>query len=133
MENHPRKIPFARQLRQDQTDVERLLWKYLRNRRLNGVKFRRQHPIGAYIVDFVSLEKQLIIELDGGQHNSEEGKKKDKERIFWLEKNGYRVMRFWNNEVITDLDNVLQVIHNALTPHPALSQRERGKRRRKII
>lgn len=127
MEN---KIAFARQLRSNQTNVEQLLWKYLRNRRLNGIKFRRQHLIGPYIVDFVSLEKQLIIELDGGQHNSEDGKKKDKERTLWLKNNGYQLMRFWNNEVINDIDVVLQLIQNALTlPSP----KERGERGRKII
>lgn len=111
------KTIFARKLRQNQTDVEQLLWKHLRGRRLDGIKFRRQHPIGPYVVDFVCLDKQLVIELDGGQHNTEEGKKKDKERVFWLKQNDYEVLRFWNNEVKTDLDNVLQVIHNALTPH----------------
>lgn len=117
MSNNFNKIPFARQLRQNQTDVERLLWKYLRNRRFNGVKFRRQYPIGPYIVDFISLENQLIIELDGGQHNTEEGKRKDKERIIWLEKNGYRILRFWNNELISDLDAVLSIVQESLTPH----------------
>lgn len=128
MNNDLSKIQFARQLRQNQTDVEQLLWKYLRNRRFNGVKFRRQHPIGPYIVDFASLENQLIVELDGGHHNTKEGKRKDKERIFWLEKNGYRIIRFWNNEVISDIDSVLQLIQETLTlPSP----RRRGKRGRK--
>ena len=146
MEN---KIAFARQLRSNQTNVEQLLWKYLRNRRLNGIKFRRQHLIGPYIVYFVSLEKQLIIELDGGQHNSEDGKKKDKERTLWLKNNGYQLMRFWNNEVINDIDVVLQLIQNALTlPSPKSSPfiplpegedarrggiKGRGERGRKII
>lgn len=124
-EGMDKKILFARQLRKDQTDVEQILWEFLRNRRFNAVKFRRQHPIGPYVVDFVSLDKKLIIELDGGQHNTESGKEKDKERKIWLEQQGFQLLRFWNNEVISDLDNVLEVIHNALTS-PRPSPRRRG-------
>ncbi len=114
-----RKILAARYLRINQTDVENMFWQQLRNRRLNGVKFRRQHPIGRYIVDFVSLEKRLIIELDGGQHNSEIGIKRDAIRVAWLEKEGFKILRFWNNEVIEDLEAVLEMINNALTlPSP---------------
>jgi len=125
MRKNVRKITFARQLRRNQTDVEQLLWKHLRNRRFNGVKFRRQHPIGSYIVDFINLESRLIIELDGGQHNTEEGKRKDKERIIWLGENNYQILRFWNNELISDLDAVLSIIKETLTlPSP----KRRGKR-----
>ncbi len=127
MKNYLKKISFARQLRQNQTDVEQLLWKYLRNRRFDGVKFRRQHPIDPYIVDFICLEKKLIIELDGGNHNTEEGKKNDKERSLYLQKNNYKLLRFWNNELITDLDEVLLIIHHALTL--PLSREERVKRK----
>lgn len=120
-----RKILSARYLRTNQTEVEKIIWNQLRNRRLNGVKFRRQHPIGRYIVDFVSLERNLIIELDGGQHNSELGRKMDAVRQTWLENRGFKVLRFWNNEVVKDLDAVLEVINNNLTlPSP----KRRGER-----
>lgn len=119
MEDPNHKIPFARTLRQKQTDVEQLLWKYLRNRRLNGVKFRRQHAIGKYIVDFVSVEKRLIIELDGGQHNTRHGKAYDVRRQNELSLAGYQVLRFWDNEVAKELDTVLEVINKTLTlPSP---------------
>lgn len=125
-----KKISFARQLRRNQTDVEQILWRQLRDRRFNGVKFRRQHPVGPYIVDFISLEKRLVIELDGGHHNSLQGKNKDKQRLAWLEQNNYNVLRFWNNELINDLDSVLFVINNALTlPSPD----KRGIKGRNII
>lgn len=124
------RISFARKLRRNQTEVEKLMWKYLRDRRFDGVKFRRQHPIGPYIVDFISLEMHLIIELDGGGHNTDIGKKKDKERRVWLEKNGYKVLRFWNNELMSNMDDVLSVIHNVLTvPHHNPLPRERKIRR----
>lgn len=119
MEDTAHKIPFARTLRRNQTDVEQLLWKYLRNRRLNGVKFRRQHPIDTYIVDFVCVEKYLVVELDGGQHNSDKGRMYDKNRQKYLQEKGFRILRFWNNEVIEDIENVLRVIYDALTlPSP---------------
>ena len=125
-----KKILIARRLRSNQTDVEKLLWQHLRNRRLNSVKFRRQHPIGRYIVDFVSLERKLIIELDGGQHNSELGRKRDATRVSWLNKEGFKILRFWNNEVIENLDEVLQVISNTLTlPSPG----RRGENGKEIL
>jgi len=88
-------IAFARELRQKQTDVERALWVRLRNKQLEGVKFRRQQPIGAYIVDFASFEKKLVIEIDGGQHNEDEMRGRDEERTICLKERGYRVLRFW--------------------------------------
>ena len=97
---------YAVQLRRNQTHVERLLWRAPRDRQLGGMKFRRQVPIGAYIVDFLCLEAMLIIELDGGQHTSET----DEPRQTWLEQQGYRVLRFWNNEVTENLVGVLTVI-----------------------
>ena len=119
MEDPNHKIPFARNLRQNQTEVEKLLWKYLRNRRLNGVKFRRQHPIGPYIVDFVSIETSIVIEVDGGQHNTELGKKYDVRRKEYLRQAGYQVLRFWDNDIMKDTDAVLEVISKALTlPSP---------------
>lgn len=106
--------PLAKNLRKESTDVERLLWSRLRAGRFEGLKFRRQHPIGKYIVDFVCLERTLIIELDGGQHDLPGEIRKDKERTSWLEKEGYAVLRFWNNDVLTNMDGVLEVIRERL-------------------
>ncbi len=98
----------ARSLRKQSTDAERLLWRHLRARQLEGLKFRRQQPIGGYIVDFVCFEKRLVIEVDGGQHAS--AKEKDSERDRWFYEQGFSVLRFWNNEVFTNMDGVLEKI-----------------------
>ena len=81
---------------------------------MKNFKFRRQHPIGKFIVDFVCIETNLIIELDGGQHNEEAAMNADKERTKWLENQGFNVLRFWNNDVLKNLDGVTEVIWNAL-------------------
>ena len=107
-------MSLARELRQKHTDAEKALWTKLRNRELAGVKFRRQQPIGQYIVDFVSLRRRLIIEIDGGQHNEEREKGTDEERTMRLEERGYRIMRFWNNEVLTNPEGVLERIREVL-------------------
>jgi len=107
-------VSFARELRQRHTDAEKALWMKLRSRELEGVKFRRQQPIGPYIVDFASFERKLIVEIDGGQHNEEGTKERDKERTMRLEERGYRIMRFWNNDVLTNLEGVLERIREAL-------------------
>ena len=99
---------IARQLRKNQTEAESILWNRLRSRQIAGTKFRRQQPIENYIVDFVSLKKRIIIELDGGQHA--EGRKRDNARDKILEGNGFKVLRFWNNEVFENLEGVLEVI-----------------------
>jgi len=113
------KITFARYLRKQQTDVELLLWQRLRDRRLAGYKFRRQKPIGYYVVDFICVERKLIIEIDGGQHKTLEGKKYDRRRSQFLQKQGYNVIRFWDNEVKQEMDEVLRVVNQALTlPSP---------------
>ena len=96
----------ARRLRENQTDVENKLWSQLRGRQLSGVKFRRQHPIGPFIVDFCCVERGLVVELDGGQHA--ELNVGDEQRTKILERFGYRVLRFWNNEVLSNADGVLQ-------------------------
>jgi very-short-patch-repair endonuclease len=101
-------LEFARQLRTKQTDPEALLWSRLRAHRLFGLKFRRQQPIGAYVVDFLCPEKRLIVELDGGQH--QENIAYDKERDAWLISEGYTVRRYWNNEVMGNLEGVLEDI-----------------------
>ena len=110
------KIAIAKKLRINSTDTEKYLWKYLRGRQLEGFKFRRQHPIGKYIVDFVNLERKIIIEVDGGQHLEN---KKDKLRDKWLEEQGYDVLRFWDNEVLTNIEGVLELIREKLSsPSP---------------
>jgi len=96
---------MAKNLRKRSTDAETLLWNHLRMKQLEGLKFRRQQPINSYIVDFVCFENRLIIEVDGGQHASE--KERDVERDIHLTKNGFRVLRFWNNEVFTNIEGVL--------------------------
>jgi len=103
---------LARNLRKSHTDAELLLWKYLRTRQTEGVKFRRQQPIGRFIVDFVSFEKKIIIEVDGGQHSEE----LDKERNQWLSDQGFKVLRFWNNEVLKNAEGVFEVIRNNCSP-----------------
>jgi len=103
---------LARTLRKQQTDAEKLLWSQLRNRQLEGCKFRRQQPIGPYIADFLSLEPKLIIELDGGQHTEQQDE--DSKRTRYLQVLGYRVLRFWNQEVLNDLDAVLEAIRIAI-------------------
>jgi very-short-patch-repair endonuclease len=110
----------ARQLRRFQTDTEKRLWQVLRNRQLAGHKFRRQYPIGPYIVDFVCWEQRLVVELDGGQHMEQQAY--DERRSVYLNQQGFHVVRFWNNDVLNNLDGVV----HALTL--ALSQRERGQK-----
>jgi very-short-patch-repair endonuclease len=90
------------------TDAERRLWSRLRRRQLHGRRFRRQHPIGPFIADFACPEEKLVIELDGGQHADR--KEQDAARTRWLAARGYRVLRFWNNDVLTQTDAVVQVI-----------------------
>ena len=109
----------ARTLRKKMTDAERVLWRHLRNRQLGGWKFRRQHPIGPFIVDFVCIEKKLIIELDGGQHAKTV--ESDAKRTQFLEQQGYRVMRFWNNEIFQNFYGVCDTIFFALSKEEAPS------------
>jgi len=101
------------------TDAERLLWSRLRRRQNHGRRFRRQHPIGPFIADFACTEAKLVIELDGGQHV--ERKDRDAARSRWLAQRGYRILRFWNNDVLTQIDAVLHVVVAATqTPPPSL-------------
>jgi very-short-patch-repair endonuclease len=95
------------------TDAERLLWRHLRQRQVEGYKFRRQHPVGHYIVDFACLEGCLIVEVDGGQHADRKGY--DRERTAWLEEQGFRVLRFWNTDVLGNIDGVREVIRVEVT------------------
>jgi adenine-specific DNA-methyltransferase len=94
------------------TFAERLLWARLRQRELDGFKFRRQHPIGRFIVDFVCIEARVVVEIDGGQHA--ERRLRDEARTAWLNGRGYRVLRFWNNEVLQDADAVREAIRSAM-------------------
>ena len=102
----------AKSLRGNQTDAEWRLWQALRRRRFAGYKFRRQHPLGNYIVDFVCYEKKLIVEADGGQHA--EQTQYDSDRTRWLESQGFKVLRFWNNEILANTESVLEVIHKEI-------------------
>ena len=119
-----------RKLRNNMTDAEIHLWQRLRGRQLAGCKFRRQHPFLNYVLDFVCLEMRLVVEVDGGQHLDDEG---DKERDKCLQEAGFLVLRFWNNEVLRDIDTVAAVIWSALqrdsqmaTPSPPQPSPGRG-------
>ena len=115
--NPPAKLPddlhtWAKEMRHGMTDAEALLWKLLRNRRIANAKFRRQHPIGRYILDFYCDEKRIAIELDGGQHA--ETVEYDCHRDDWLRAQGIQVIRFWNNQVLMETESVLESIYLAL-------------------
>lgn len=103
-------------LRKNATDAERKLWSVLRSRQLGGFKFRKQVELDGYVVDFLCPEKRLIIEVDGGQHTAE----RDARRTTYLESQGFRLIRFWNNDVLQNLDGVWTTIEAALStpPHP---------------
>ena len=112
------------------TDAEALMWKMLRSRRIADVKFRRQHPIGRYILDFYCHEKKLCIELDGAQHM--EAESYDEQRAAWLKAQGIKVLRFWNNQMLAETESVMEAIYNelVLTRAPAntpLPQAGEGK------
>jgi very-short-patch-repair endonuclease len=117
MPHHPAKLPeeiraYAREMRSRMTDAEALLWILLRNRRIAGAKFMRQHPVGRYILDFYCDEKKLGVELDGGQHG--EAVEYDQLRDDWLRAQGIQVLRFWNNQMLTETEALLEVIYLAL-------------------
>ena len=113
-----RGVDFARKLRKSSTDAERRLWYRLRGARLDGCKFRRQHPIGPYVADFACIERRLVVELDGGQHI--ELARRDAARSEYLRLRGWRVVRFWDNETLDDTDAVVECILESLVepPHP---------------
>ena len=108
----------ARHMRRSFTDAELRLWQLLRGRHLAGFKFRRQHPFGAYIADFICLDKRLVIEVDGSQH--QEQTRYDSKRTEDFEAAGYTVLRFWDSDVLLRTNDVMQAVYNALhgTPHP---------------
>ena len=102
----------VRQLRKNMTEAECTLWKHLRLRQFEGHKFGRQQPIGKYIVDFVCFEKRLVVEVDGGQHSKQIDY--DLKRSAWLEKQGFRVLRFWDNQVLKEIEGIKEMIIGAL-------------------
>ena len=119
---------FTKSLRQNMTDAEQLLWRHLRAHRMDGQKFRRQQPLGPYIVDFVHFGLRLIVEADGGQHVDSDH---DATRDAWLRNQGFTLLRFWNNDILHNTDAVLESIWNATragTPSPPapLPRGERG-------
>jgi very-short-patch-repair endonuclease len=122
----PRPTKRAQQLRNNATDAERKLWRYLSRRQLEGHKFSRQMPIGPYICDFLCRERQLIVEVDGGQHAES---KRDLTRTAYLESTGYRIIRFWNNDVVENIEGVIHAISEALksSPPPTPSRMREGR------
>ena len=104
--------PIARKLRSNLTDAEQRLWSWLRKNQCAGFRFRRQVPLGTYVADFACLSEMLVVEGDGGQHADEV--ERDAVRTAWLEQEGYRVLRFWNNEVLENTDGVVEAIVRAL-------------------
>lgn len=100
----------ARELRKSMSDAESKLWSALRQRQIDGLRFRSQHPLGPYIVDFVCLERRLVVEVDGGQHGEPNQIAHDAQRTRWLESEGYRVVRAWTTEVFDNLDGVVEAI-----------------------
>ncbi|MEJ2728229.1 MAG: endonuclease domain-containing protein [Deltaproteobacteria bacterium] len=102
--------PYAKKLRKNATRAETLLWSKLRAKQMNGIKFRRQQPVGNFIVDFVSFEKRIVIELDGGQHSKTDLSARDRDRDGLLRENGFKVLRFWDNDVFQNLEGVLETI-----------------------
>lgn len=116
---------IAKTLRKRLTDTEQVLWKYLRANQVEGLKFRRQEPIGNYIVDFICYEKRIIIEVDGGQHSV--NKEKDNKRDKWFKEQGFKVLRFWDNEVLTNIEGVLEVLRNNCLNHPPLNPSHQGR------
>jgi very-short-patch-repair endonuclease len=114
-------VAQARKLRRTMTDVERKLWNVLRGRQLDSYKFRRQHPIGPYVLDFFCEQLGLAIELDGDQHGDPANVRKDTERSEWLNAHGVRVIRFWNADLRGDINPALDIILDALRA-PALPQ-----------
>ena len=121
-------VKTARTLRQNQTDAEKKLWRLLRDRQLNGCKFRRQHPIPPYIVDFFCEEIGLIVEVDGGQHTPE----KDAKRSEFLNQNNFKILRFWNNEVLENIKGVLEMIAKNLPPDPSPQPSPKGEGAKRV-
>jgi very-short-patch-repair endonuclease len=127
---HKPSTPIARKLRRDATEAEKHLWRWLRGRQILGFKFRRQSPVAGFIADFLCEELRIIVELDGGQHSDSST---DADRTARLQAAGYQVIRYWNNDVMRNMEGVLEDLRSRLiavagagTPHPTLSRGERA-------
>jgi very-short-patch-repair endonuclease len=114
MRRDPIQTERARELRRNANEAEKQLWWRIRGGQLNGHKFRRQHALGDYIGDFVCLDARLVVELDGDTHGTDEREKLDAQRTETIERKGFRVIRFWNDEVFHHMDGVIEAIWNAL-------------------
>jgi very-short-patch-repair endonuclease len=129
-------ILTARRLRRQLTDVEQVLWSSLRDSRMQGIKFRRQHPFGPYVLDFFCVQAQLAVELDGGIHDRPEQIEYDRERTAFLEAEGLRVLRFRNEDIADKLDQVMNKILEATSPTPqpppSPAMRERGDKTHRL-
>ena len=112
--NHAMANEVARELRKTMSVPERKLWRALSGRKVSGFKFRRQHPNGPYTADFICLERRLVVEVDGSQHAGDDQIEHDKRRTQWLQAEGYRVIRFWSNDVMQSIDGVVQSILDEL-------------------
>ena len=100
-------------MRNHMPDSEKRLWQRIRSKQIKGLKFRRQYPIGGYIADFASVQAHLVVEIDGDHHGNDRRQMLDAERSDWLEKHGWRVIRFWSSQVAEDLDEVVEAIRDA--------------------
>jgi very-short-patch-repair endonuclease len=120
----------AHRLRANTTGAEDILWRHLRRSPVLGTHFRRQVPIGRYIADFACMAARLVIEVDGSQHAEGLVAESDKERTRWLESEGYRVLRFWNNDITQNIDGVLEAIHSAIAPSMVFDEPLKHKRNR---
>jgi very-short-patch-repair endonuclease len=116
----------AQQLRKNQTRAEWILWQKIRRRQLAGFRFQRQVPIGKFIADFMCYEAKLIIELDGGQHADDDAKAYDANRTAWLQEQGYKVLRFWNNQVLNQIESVIETILQEIPPSQPSPARGEG-------
>lgn len=114
--NNPAFKERRRELRKNQTDAEKTLWRHLRNKQFYGIKFFRQYSVGSYVLDFFSPKLRFAIELDGGQHAEEENHEYDEARTEYLRMQGIEVIRFWNNDVIQNIEGVLSEIAKRVTP-----------------
>jgi very-short-patch-repair endonuclease len=123
----------AHQLRRNTTDAEKKLWRHLRRLDLDGSHFRRRVPIGPYIADFACMATRLLIEIDGSQHAEDRKNAHDEARTRWLDKEGYRVLRFWNNDITKNIDGVMEAVyaalHGSLSAEPVPLKHQRRRRR----
>ena len=124
LKNDPTLKDRRRELRRNQTDAEKALWARVRNKQFFGLKFFRQYSMGPYILDFYCPEEKLAVELDGGQHNLPEGREYDAERAAYLNAHGVQVVRFWNNDVLCEMEGVLARLGKLTPPSLPLNQGE---------